>query len=80
MNLDELERLAKAATQGRGVLWNDANVKFYHACDPQTILALIACVRAADAMRAFAFTHQSTNRLAEAYDAASNSQRTTDKS
>jgi len=53
MNLDELERIAIAATPTKDLAghWTDADHHFTPTCSPERILALIACVRAADAMR-----------------------------
>ena len=74
--LDQLERLAKAAKNAepsdhglfsslRVEEWQIAVDEMNAACSPERILALIACVKAADAMRSVNY-----DELGRAYDKA----------
>jgi hypothetical protein len=91
MTLTDLESLARAATQAepsdhgklsstRMAMWVDALNDFNEAANPERVLALIAIVRAADAMRNFVpvgndavgpgIVLSNTAMVAKAYDAA----------
>ena len=72
--LAELDRLAQAATPvltKRYASYDSEKLRAFHdACEPEVILKLLACIDAADAMRATYWNDAADEPAVDTYDAA----------
>jgi hypothetical protein len=69
MILDNLEKLARAATPAE-TFTDPRFIAFRNACSPEVVLALVECVRAADAMHTEYDQDLYTTATNKAYKAA----------